>query len=111
LVYLNQVRNRSGLDSIITTDQSALRDIILKERRIELAFEDKRWHDLVRTDRAITVMNAYGAKVKNNPQEYYYPVGSQPFASSFEVTEDSYLYPIPVTDININPELEQNPGY
>lgn len=111
LVYLNQVRNRCGLDNIIATDQSALRDIILNERRIELAFEDKRWHDLVRTGRAIAVMNAYGAKVKNNPQDYYYPVGSQPFASSYEVTEDNYLYPIPVTDLNINPELEQNPGY
>ncbi|HUH47370.1 MAG TPA: RagB/SusD family nutrient uptake outer membrane protein, partial [Arenibacter sp.] len=112
LIYLNQVRSRSLLGSnITTTDKEILRDIILHERRIEFAFENKRWHDLVRTGRAEAVMNAFGIKVKDNPQDYYYPEGSQPFPSSFQVSVDDYLYPIPENERTLNPELKQNPGY
>lgn len=109
--YLNQVRNRAGLSETTASSEAELRDIILEERRIELAFENKRWHDLVRTDRAVAVMSDYGTKVKNNPQEYYYPEGSFPFEGSYNISENDHLYPIPVAEININPDLEQNPGY
>jgi hypothetical protein len=111
LGYLNQVRNRAGLMAITAASQSELRDIILHERRIELAFENKRWHDLVRGGLAVEVMNAFGARVKLNPQDYYYAPGNTAFPSSFEVTENSLVYPIPINEITINSDLEQNPGY
>lgn len=111
LGYLNQVRVRAGLGSVGSASQAELRERILDERRIELAFENKRWHDLVRTGRAVEVMSAHGAKVKANPQSYYYPEGSFAFEASYAVSEDDYLFPIPVTEININPDLQQNPGY
>ena len=67
LPYLNQVRARAGFTvDITTTDQSELRDIIMHERRVELAFENKRWLDLVRTGTMVEVMTAFGARVKRN---------------------------------------------
>ncbi len=111
LPYLNQVRIRAGLNGIMAAGQSELRSLILNERRIELAFENKRWHDLIRADLAISVMNAFGAEVKANPQNYYYAPGNAAFPASFEVTENQLMYPIPITEIIINPALEQNPGY
>lgn len=111
LLYLNQVRNRAGLNEIPIADQSTLRDIILHERRIELAFENKRWHDLVRGGLAVNVMNVFGAKVKANPQDYYYAPGNAAFPASFNVTENNLIYPIPINEIIVNPDLEQNPGY
>lgn len=111
LTHLNLVRRRAGLKDIPVGSQAAIRDAIFKERRIELAFENKRWHDLVRSGQAVAVMNAYGAKVKANPQKYYYPAGSAPADAAFHVTERDLLYPVPVGEIVINPELKQNPGY
>jgi hypothetical protein len=111
LAYINQVRRRAGLSDISSTNQSVLRDMILQERRIEFAFENKRWHDLVRTGRAVDIMNAFGTNVKANPSDYYYAPGNAPFPDSFTVSQNDLVYPIPVTEIVINPDLEQNSGY
>ncbi|HSC39985.1 MAG TPA: RagB/SusD family nutrient uptake outer membrane protein, partial [Chitinophagaceae bacterium] len=59
LINLNLVRARAGLIASTETDQAKLRGILAHERRIELAFENHRWHDLVRTGTAVTVMSAY----------------------------------------------------
>lgn len=111
LGYLNQVRTRAGLANKASATQSALRDDILQERRVEFAFENKRWFDLIRAGKAVSVMNAFGTNVKANPQNYYYVTGNIPPPNSFNVTTDLLLYPIPVTEIVINSELKQNPGY
>jgi len=106
LPYLNLVRARAFGDAshnITTADQSALRATLLKERRVELAFENKRWLDLVRTNNAITVMNAFGAKQK---AQYSYLQ-----AGSYNVTQDRLLFPIPNAEILLNDKLTQNPGY
>lgn len=111
LTYLNQVRNRAGLADETSTDQATLREAIMTENQIELAFENKRWHDLVRKGMAVSVMNAFGQSVINNPGDYYYPAGSEPLPNAFNVTENFLLYPIPVSEIILNSQLEQNPGY
>ncbi|EKC56197.1 RagB/SusD domain protein, partial [human gut metagenome] len=49
LVYLNRVRSRALLPVSSASTQSDVREAIIKERRVELAFENKRWLDLVRT--------------------------------------------------------------
>lgn len=59
---LNKVRARAGQPEITGLSQNALRDQILQERRLELCFEGNRWFDLVRTGRAINVMQPYGMK-------------------------------------------------
>ncbi|MGV8136569.1 MAG: RagB/SusD family nutrient uptake outer membrane protein [Mangrovibacterium sp.] len=99
LPYLNEVRNRAGLPDLT----EATLDNVLKERRYELAFENHRWTDLIRTGKAIEVMTAYGQLKKS--QYDFLP------ANSFNVTEQRLIYPIPYREIQINPELEQNPGY
>lgn len=66
LTYLNQVRERARgendaiLPDITTTDQASLRDIILHERRVELALEGHRFWDLVRTGKAEEVLGPLG---------------------------------------------------
>lgn len=111
--YLNQVHAnpRTGLTPITATGQAELRDLIQQERRIELAFENKRWLDLVRTGKAIQVMNAQGVSIKANPQKYYYPANIDPPASSYVVSEKHLLFPIPEREIRLNPDFIQNTGY
>src|SRR5690606_2895923 len=103
--FLNLVRRRAGLDDVAVSSQTGLREAILAERRVELAFENKRWIDLVRTGNAIDVMNAYGAKLKSNGAYYYLS------SSSYKVDQNDLLFPIPFLEIQVNPDLEQNPGY
>ncbi|MBB3839745.1 hypothetical protein FHS57_003756 [Runella defluvii] len=91
--YLNQVRTRAGLAATTATSQADMREAIFKERRVELAFENKRWFDLVRTGRAKAVITAYGAKVKANPQDYYFPKGAVPPPNAFTVLDDYYGLP------------------
>lgn len=106
LVPLNKVRGRAfgdALHNITTTDQVALRDIIARERRVELAFENHRYHDLVRTGKAVEVLNAYGVKLK---QQYDYLS-----SASYQVNNDKLLLPIPQSERELNPGLTQNNGY
>lgn len=103
LPYLNQVRTRAGLADITTTDQSQLRDIIAHERKVELAFENKRWLDLVRTGKAVPVMTAYGTYIKS-----LYP---SLLPSTYNITDDKLIFPIPARELQVNPQLTQNPGY
>lgn len=66
LVYLNRVRERARagnnaiLPDITETNQGLLRDIIFNERRHELAMEGHRFWDLLRTNRAATVLGPLG---------------------------------------------------
>jgi hypothetical protein len=85
---LNTIRNRAGLTSITPTGD-ALLEAILKERRIELAFEGQRWFDLTRLGKDI-------------PKETVAPI-------SF--TSYLILPPLPVADLQVNPNLIPNPGY
>lgn len=88
---VNLIRNRAGLPATNLVG-SALIDLILKERRIELAFEGHRWFDLVRLGSDI---------VKENS------------TSSFTVpfSDPRILAPIPQAQLDINKNLVQNPGY
>ena len=103
LPFLNQVRTRAGLLAATATDQASLRAVIAHERRIELAFENSRWLDLVRTEQAIPVLTAYGAKTKAM-YGYILP-------SAYTVTKERFVYPIPFRELQLNDKLIQNPGY
>jgi hypothetical protein len=103
LTNLNIVRTRAGLPASTETDQAKLRDVILHERRVELAFENQRWHDLVRTGTAIPVMTAYGTKAKTIYK--FLP------SNAFGINNNRLLFPIPQSERELNPQLTQNPGY
>ena len=99
--YLNQVRTRAGLADTKAASQADLRTAIQQERRVELAFENKRWFDLVRTGRAKEVITAYGARVKANPADYYFPKGAVPPPNAFTVLDD--YYPLPAVESALTP--------
>lgn len=99
--YLNQVRARAGLNNLGAINQAELRQAILKERRSELAFENKRWLDLVRTGNAESVMKAYGARVIANPQAYYFPLGITPIPAAYKTI--STLFPLPSSEASLSP--------
>lgn len=105
MVHLNRVRSRSiqQAASLTASSQQEARDLILHERRVELAFENHRWFDLLRAGKALETMNAYGAELKKT-HSYLVP-------SSYQVDENKLLYPLPFAEVGVNPELIQNPGY
>lgn len=91
--YLNQVRTRAGLAATTAASQADMREAIFKERRVELAFENKRWFDLTRTGRVKEIIEPYGARIKANPTAYYFPKGSAAPSNAFTVLDDYYGLP------------------
>lgn len=98
---LNQVRKRAGLTGLTVASQAQLRELIQKERRVELCFEGHRWLDLLRTRQMLPVMTRYKENYKGKAYlvEYY------------EVDERKYRFPIPFRERSLNPALTQNEGY
>src|SRR5687768_3115611 len=104
--YVNEVRARARNWAGTTTSfpenvQSGLSkqdfiDLVLEERRLELAFEYKRWFDIKRRDLGVEVFTG--------------PNSLEPHPN-FDPSRD-YLMPLPRTELAINPNLlPQNPGY
>lgn len=88
---LNRTRVRAGLPALVlgttvANDMQAVLDAIWQERRLELAFEGFRWPDLVRTGRAISVLG-----LEDEPHQV--------------------MYPIPQEELDVAPNITQNPGY
>jgi hypothetical protein len=100
---LNEVRVRAGLAPKTAADlptQDAFRDAVFKERRVELAFENHRWYDLVRSGKAVEVMTAHGIQQKT--------LSTLIPANGYQVNTNKLLLPIPQTDVNLD-NLTQNP--
>lgn len=97
--YLNMIRKRAGLAEKTSAEiphKEAFRLAMENERRVEFAFEGHRWYDLVRTGRAITVLNSKAAQIK----------------LVAPLTENNLVFPIPQSQIDINrSKITQNPGY
>ncbi|WP_428666530.1 RagB/SusD family nutrient uptake outer membrane protein [Runella sp.] len=101
--FLNQIRTRAGLAATKAATQADMRTAIYQERRVELAFENKRWFDLVRTGRAKDVITAYGARIKANPQDYYFPKGAVPPPNAFTVLDE--VYGLPAVESALTPNF------
>jgi hypothetical protein len=104
--YINQVRARarnwagtmtdSPADVAESLDKATFINTVMEERRIELAFEWKRWYDIKR---------------RNLGEEAFKGTGSLEPHANFDAGRD-YLMPLPKTELNINPNLNpNNPGY
>jgi len=101
--FIEQVRNRAGLtNSLAGSSQPELEILIAKERQLELCFENQRWYDLKRTNKAIEVMTAHG--IRQNEEKSFL------FNNAYEIEPYKLLAPIPAEQILVN-ELNQNPGY
>ena len=101
--YLNQVRKRAGLTDTKAGSQVAMRDAIFQERRVELAFENKRWFDLLRSGKAVETIKAYGQRIKANPAAYYYPVSENSLPRSNAFSQIDLLYPLPADESSLSP--------
>ena len=110
---INQVRNRAGIlhenDVINTGSRLETRLVIENERRWELAFENHRWHDLVRTGRAQEVIHRQIFEVD---WEHYLRYDRPPSEADMIQTWQ-LLLPIPLREILSNNDIiiTQNPGY
>ena len=95
IVQLNLIRNRAGLSNSTAVSQSEVRNAIRFERRLELIGEGHRWFDLKRYGTAVDVMNAFFA--------------SQ--GQSVAINQNQLVLPIPQSQLDTDPAIEQNPGY
>lgn len=98
LADLNAIRSRAGLGNYGgPTDKASLLGAILHERQVELFSEGHRWFDLKRTGTVNAVLGAPGN------------VCQAKGGTGWNASQG--LYPIPLTDIQTDPNLVQNPGY
>jgi len=100
--HLNLVRKRAGLAPLSGLSKDALREAIAKEQRVEVAFEDHRWYQLLRTGKAIEVMTAHGVEEKKRL--------SRLSNASYDVEAYKLLFPIPQREVQVN-GIEQNEGW
>jgi starch-binding outer membrane protein, SusD/RagB family len=104
--YVNEVRARARnwageqtgfpADVVSGLSKDDFINLVLDDRRLELAFEYKRWYDIKRRDLGVEVFTGPGS-LEPHP--------------NFDPSRD-YLMPLPRTELAINPNLlPQNPGY
>lgn len=120
--YLDKIRERSGLPSFKASWDKAggipsgdkLRQIIHRERSIELAMEGRRFHDIRRWNIAVTEMNrpqlAWHIDGKTAEEFYQKPVTMRQDREPNFQAKNVWLA-IPLDQIQINKNLVQNPGY
>ena len=101
--YIDPVRVRADLDPLpggLTQEQ--FRDSVQNEQRLELAFENKRWYQLLRTERAVDVMNAHGEQMKQ--------LMTRLSDAAYQVQPYMRRYPVPAREVRLN-GVAQNPGW
>ena len=101
ITEVNRIRTRAELPDLTaaqSNSQQALRETILKERRLELFQEGQRWDDLARYNVLVSTMN--------NVVEIDLRTGNQ---INYNMTEAKKLLPIPQQELDRNPALVQNP--
>lgn len=117
------VRERSGLKGVKEAwstysinpnkpnTKEGMREIIRRERQIELALEGVRYHDLRRWKLARSTYNnalIKGWNVEKENAEEYYEVRN---IAQMKYSQKDYLWPLKYDDIINNPNLKQNPGW
>jgi hypothetical protein len=96
--FVDQVRARAGVAPLASgLSQSEMRDAILHERLLEFGLESQRWLDLERQN---LLTAAYLPTLQAHDAEF-----------QFFVPGKSELLPIPQAEINLNPNVKQNPGW
>lgn len=117
---INKIRQRAEINipPVTETDQAKLREIIRNERFVELCFEGgiryfdlRRWGILKQeVDRDIL-----GMRITDDPANYtgIYTINEDGylFIGHLKFYDHNYLWPIPLSELDVNKNLEQNPGY
>lgn len=95
--YLNKITARAGLAENTHNNKEDLIDAIAFERRKELINEGHRWFDLIRTGKAVSVMNNY--------------FGTTIGYTGIQISESNLVEPIPQSQIDTDPSIKQNLNY
>jgi hypothetical protein len=123
---INKIRHRAGIPDVETVwsdaslvnprslnkhlNKTDMRDIILQERSIELAFEGSRFWDMHRHKRALTEFSSsiMGWDHSGFDAEYFFVIGPKQVR---RFLFRDYLWPLSLNEMNINSNLIQNPGW
>ncbi len=111
---INKVRLRSELPALKAgLTQEQMRVAIHRERRVELAFEEKRWYDLMRLKLAEKNLNGslHAMVIEQSNGKWNYKVVPAPDGSRTFFAQKNYVFPIPQAAIDRNAKLTQNPNY
>lgn len=126
--WLNQIRFRVGMPAITDTG-AALKDRYRNERRVELAYEEHRYHDARRwmiapttLGRGIKVMNVQAAVKAGASANIPYVHDKTKYDYTYLSIDNNdnetrtwvdkmYYFPISRDELNRNDKLVQNPGY
>lgn len=126
--WLNKVRFRSGMPAV-TESGAALKERYRNERRVEMAFEEQRYHDARRwmiapttLGRKVKIININGSLkagktvtvYKYDPTSYDYSyrvVDMDPGKENRAWLDKMYFLPIHRDEMNRNKNLVQNPGF
>lgn len=122
---INKIRGREevNMPPVTETNPDELREILRNERRVEFCIERLiRYMDIRRWGIFMEVMNRqfYGMKLTDDADNYtdYTVETTGRYRGHYKVidktgtvTPQMAILPIPLSEIDINPNLEQNPGY
>ncbi|WP_277465367.1 RagB/SusD family nutrient uptake outer membrane protein [Parabacteroides sp. PF5-6] len=121
---INRVRNRAGMPNVDTgkyADQSSLRTLVRRERRVEFAGEGlrradlKRWGLLTSTLAGFDILRYDGdvTTTLNADGDYNVAITGKSVVSgeTYNFKSHNELLPVPLTQMELNPNLVQNPGY
>lgn len=119
---INAVRQRPGVnmpavDQAKYADQTSLRTLLRRERRVELAVEGLRWFDIQRWQIGEQVMSGQvtgslqGSVNQANGAVTLTPGTTIKVGAPRVFAAKNYLLPIPQTEIDLNKNLKQNTGY
>ncbi len=119
--YIDQIRLRAGLPAFGTsiTTVAGFETALSNERKLELAFENHRFFDLLRYNNTMTTIKAeqtlkdhFAYEYKAHYSQYLPPTPTLAQLQAY-VTPERMLLPIPQHEIDTNTKLmiAQNPGY
>lgn len=126
--WLNKIRFRAGMPEITATGD-ALRQAYRNERRVEMAYEEQRYHDARRWMIAEETLGRKAGRInitatlnpgkdvrvyKYDPTSFTYhyePLDIDPGIENRLWLDKMYFLPIARDEINRNDKLVQNPGY
>lgn len=111
---LNTIRRRANLNDLAIevgeTDEKSLLEAVMHEREMEFLAEGKRWYDLLRMARYDHGDGTYKQWFVDEVVEGNQTTKDE-WIRSVLLDEDAWYMPIPYSEIEINPELVQNPYY
>lgn len=128
-LWLNRIRFRAGMPAITETSQNDIRERYRKEKRIEMSFEEQRYHDARRwmiapttLGRKITFINVVGkfkpGKQMSKPYHHDESVYNYTYTSVEDNAHENrqwlnkmYFRPFDREEVKKNSGLWQNPGY